>query len=159
LAYVLIVPLVLLVMGPLANDFATQYFHLQFGWIPWAVLIGAVPFALTLIGVKLSSDSSVILGAIEIVIFVALSLWLIVKGDHPSIQATFSAHGSLERGLAGWQGILHGMIFSFLAFAGFESSAPLAEEAREPRRTVPLAIVLATLCIGVFYVFCSYAAV
>src|SRR6476620_6093562 len=51
------------------------------------------------------------------------------------------------------------MIFAFLAFAGFESAAPLAEEARNPQRTVPRAIVLATLCIGVFYVFCSYAAV
>jgi amino acid transporter len=51
------------------------------------------------------------------------------------------------------------MIFAFLAFAGFESSAPMAEEARDPRRTVPRAIVLATLFIGLFYALCSYAAV
>src|SRR5262249_40946518 len=110
-------------------------------------------------GIKISSDSTVILGAIEIVIFIALSVWLITTGDHPSIGATFSPRASLEPGLGGWQGILHGMIFAFLAFAGFESAAPLAEEARDPRRTVPLAIVLATLSIGVFYAFCSYAAV
>jgi amino acid transporter len=159
LAYILIVPLVLLVLGPLADDFAGQYFHLAWGWIVWAVLIAAVPLALTLCGIKLSADSSVILGAIEIVIFLALSLWLILTHDHPSVTATFSANGSLERGLAGWQGILHGMIFAFLAFAGFESSAPMAEEARDPRRTVPRAIVLATFSIGLFYAFCSYAAV
>jgi amino acid transporter len=159
LSYVLVVPLVLLVLGPLADDFAGQHFHLAFGWIGWAVVIGVLPLALTLFGVKLSSDSSVILGAIEIVIFLALSIWLIVTRDHPPIQATFSPKGSLEAGLAGWQGLLHGMIFAFLAFAGFESSAPLAEEAREPRRTVPRAIVLATLSIGLFYCFCSYAAV
>jgi amino acid transporter len=159
LSYVLVVPLVLLVLGPLADDFANQHFHVAWGWALWAVLIGTIPLALTLFGVKLSSDSSVILGAIEIVIFLALSVWLILTGDHPSIQATFSPKGSLEPGLGGWQGLLHGMIFAFLAFAGFESSAPLAEEARQPRRTVPLAIVLATLCIGLFYVFCSYAAV
>ena len=40
------------------------------------------------------------------------------------------------------------MIFVFLAFAGFESSAPLAEEAHNPRRTVPRAILLATVLIG-----------
>src|SRR5437588_4339940 len=51
------------------------------------------------------------------------------------------------------------MIFAFLAFAGFESSAPLAEEAHNPRRTVPRAIFLAAVSIGVFYVFCSYAGV
>jgi amino acid transporter len=108
---------------------------------------------------KLSSDSTVVLGAIEIVIFLALSAWLVLTGDLLPIGAVFSSKGSLEAGIGGWQGILHGMIFAFLAFAGFESSAPLAEEAREPRRTVPLAIVLATLSIGLFYVFCSYAAV
>src|SRR4051812_1386266 len=159
LAYVLIVPLVLLVLGPLANDFASQHFQIQIGWISWAMAIILVPLALTLFGVKLSSDSTVILGAIEIVIFLALSIWLIATGDRPSLLATFSSKGSLEPGLAGWQGILHGMIFAFLAFAGFESAAPLAEETRDPRRTVPLAMVLATLCIGIFYVFCSYAAV
>src|ERR1051326_2083119 len=159
LAYVLVVPLVLIVLGPLADEFANQHFHLRLGWIVWAMLIALVPLVLTFFGVKLSSDSTVVLGAIEIAIFLALSVWLIVTGDHPSIEATFSAKGSLEPGLAGWQGILHGMIFAFLAFAGFESAAPLAEEAREPRRTVPLAIVLATVCIGIFYAFCSYAAV
>ena len=61
--------------------------------------------------------------------------------------------------LGSWQGILHGMIFAFLAFIGFESSAPLAEEAINPRRTVPRAIVLAAVSIGIFYVFCSYAGV
>jgi amino acid transporter len=159
LAYVLIVPLVLLVLGPLADDFVKQHFHVALGWLVWAVLIAVVPLALTFFGVKLSSDSSVVLGTIEIVILFVLSAWLIATGEHASIRETFSATGSLEPGLAGWQGILHGMIFAFLAFAGFESAAPMAEEARDPRHTVPRAIVLATLCIGVFYAFCSYAAV
>jgi amino acid transporter len=51
------------------------------------------------------------------------------------------------------------MIFVFLAFGGFESSAPLAEEARDPRRTVPRAILLATVCVGLLYPFCSYAGI
>src|SRR5580700_2347673 len=108
LSYVLIVPLVLLVLGPLVDDFASLHFHLTWGWIVWALLIAAIPLLLTFYGVKLSSDSTVILGAIEIVIFLALSVWLIVTRDHPSAAATFSAKGSLEPGLGGWQGILHG---------------------------------------------------
>src|SRR5215470_6628867 len=141
LAYVLIVLLVLLVLGSLADDFVKQHFHVALGWLVWAVLIAAVPLALTLFGVKLSSDSSVVLGAIEIVILLVLSAWLIATGEHVSIRETFSAVGSLEPGFAGWQGILHGMIFAFLAFAGFESAAPMAEETRDPRHTMPRAIV------------------
>ena len=35
-----------------------------------------------------------------------------------------------------------------IAFGGFEGAAPLAEEARNPRRTIQRAVLLATLLIG-----------
>ncbi len=142
LAYVLIVPLVLLVLGPLADDFAGQHFHLAWGWIVWALLIGCAPLALTLSGLKLSSDSSVVLGESNIGV---LSCRLAYRCRRSPFAAGHFYSEGLEPGLAGWQGILHGMIFVFLAFSGFESSAPMAEEARDPRRTVPRAIILARL--------------
>jgi amino acid transporter len=49
------------------------------------------------------------------------------------------------------------MVFAILAFIGFEASAPLGEEARNPRRTVPRAVVGSAIAIGVFYVLCAYA--
>ena len=164
LTYLLIVPLQLLVLGPVMNAFAQQYFHLSFGangWAVWAMVFAVIVFGLTYFGIKISADTSVVLGAIEITIFTALAIWLIVTAGKGNTLATFNPASSLEKGpiLGNWQGVLHGMIFAFLAFAGFESSAPLAEEAHNPRRTVPRAIVLAAISIGVFYVFCSYAGV
>ena len=162
LTYLLIVPLQLLVLGPVMDGFAQQYFHLSFGangWAVWAMVFAVIIFGLTYFGIKISANASVILGAIEIAVFVVLAAWLIVTAGNGNTAAAFSPSSSLEKGLGGWQGILHGMIFAFLAFAGFESSAPLAEEARNPRRTVPRAILLAAVSIGVFYVFCSYAGV
>jgi amino acid transporter len=73
--------------------------------------------------------------------------------------AAFNPASSQQPGLSGWQWVLFGMLFAFLAFSGFESSAILGEESHNPRRTVPRAILLATILIGVFYVFCSYAGV
>jgi amino acid transporter len=164
LTYLLIVPLQLLVLGPVADGFVNQYFHLSFGpngWAVWAMIFAVIVFGLTYFGIKISADAGVILGAIEIGVFVLLSIWLIVTAGSSNTAATFNPASSLESGsvLGSWQGILHGMIFAFLAFAGFESSAPLAEEALHPRRTVPRAIILAAVSIGVFYVFCSYAGV
>ncbi len=164
LAYLLVVPLQLLVLGPVADGFVNQYFHLSFGpngWAVWAMIFAVVIFGLTYFGIKVSADAGVVLGAIEITVFVVLSLWLIVTAGSGNTAATFNPASSLESGsvLGSWQGILHGMIFAFLAFIGFESSAPLAEEAINPRRTVPRAIVLAAVSIGIFYVFCSYAGV
>jgi amino acid transporter len=164
LAYLLIVPLQLLVLGPVADGFVNQYFHLSFGpngWAVWAMIFAVIIFCLTYFGIKISADVGVVLGAIEIAVFVLLSIWLIVSAGSGNTAATFNPASSLESGpvLGNWQGILHGMIFAFLAFAGFESSAPLAEEAHNPRRTVPRAILLAAVSIGIFYVFCSYAGV
>ena len=163
LAYLLIVPFQLLVLGPVADSFVRQYFHFTAlganGWVFWAMLFAVVVFALTYFGIKLSADVSVVLGVIEISVFVLLSIWLIVNAGSGNTLATFNPASSSLSGLGGWQGILKGMIFVFLAFAGFESSAPLAEEAHNPRRTVPRAILLATVLIGIFYVFCSYAGV
>ncbi len=164
LTYLLIVPLQLLVLGPVMDSFARQYFHLSFGangWAVWGMVFAAIVFGITYFGIKVSADTSVVLGAIEIGVFTLLAIWLIVTAGNGNTLAAFNPASSLEKSplLGGWQGILHGMIFAFLAFAGFESSAPLAEEAHNPRRTVPRAIVLAAISIGVFYVFCSYAGV
>jgi amino acid transporter len=164
LTYLLIVPLQLLVLGPVADQFANQYLHLSFGpngWAVWAMIFAVIVFVLTYFGIKISADAGVILGTIEIAVFVILSLWLIITAGSNNTAATFNPSSSLESGsvLGPFQGVLHGMIFAFLAFAGFESSAPLAEEAHDPRSTVPRAILLATIVIGVFYVFCSYAGV
>jgi amino acid transporter len=51
-----------------------------------------------------------------------------------------------------------GMIFCLLAFIGFEAAAPLGEETREPRRTIPRAVVWSAILVGLFYVFNYYAA-
>lgn len=159
LTYLLIVPLQLLVLGPVADAFTQTYFGFSWGWAAWAVIFAVVIFGLTYFGIKISADASVILGAIEIGVFVVLSLWLIVSAGSSNTAATFNPASSADPSLGGWTGILHGVIFAFLAFAGFESSAPLAEEAHHPRRTVPRAIILAAICIGLFYVLCSYAGV
>src|SRR6266571_2893744 len=163
LAYLLIVPFQLLVLGPVADDFVRRYFHFTAlgsnGWIFWAMLFAVVIFGLTYFGIKLSAEIGVVLGIIEISVFVLLSAWLIVTAGSGNTLAAFNPASSFKPGLGGWQGVLQGMIFVFLAFAGFESSAPLAEEAQNPRRTVPRAILLAAVLIGLFYVFCSYAGV
>src|SRR5207247_3070489 len=124
-----------------------------------ALIFAVLAFVLTFFGVRISTNAGIILGTLEIIIFVALSFWLIVSAGSGNTAATFNPASSLQPGLGGWQGVLFGMIFAFLAFSGFESAAPLAEESQNPRRTVPRAILLAALCIGIFYVFCSYAGV
>lgn len=160
--YQLFIPLTLLVLGPVTDSFLSSTFHLSLGpngWIVWALVFAAIAFALTFFGIKISADVGIVLGALEIGIFGVLSIWLIVTAGSGNTVAAFNPASSQQPGLGGWQGVLFGMLFAFLAFSGFESSAHLGEESLNPRRTVPRAILLATICIGAFYVFCSYAGV
>jgi amino acid transporter len=49
-----------------------------------------------------------------------------------------------------------GVVFGFLSFAGFEAAATLGEEAREPRRTIPRAILGTAIFGGVYFVFVTW---
>jgi amino acid transporter len=128
-------------------------FHYGGQWWIWVVLMTVIVFLLTYRDVRLSTTAGVILGAFEIGIFAALSLWMLLSnaGDlnlQPFDPANASGH---------WSGVFKGMVFAILAFIGFEAAAPLGEEARHPRRTVPRAVVGSAIAIGLFYVLCSYA--
>jgi amino acid transporter len=61
-------------------------------------------------------------------------------------------------GFTGMSGVIAGSVYTILAFIGFEAAAPLAEEAKDPRRTIRLAVIYSCLAIGVFYILTTYAA-
>src|SRR5262252_5632049 len=44
LTYLLIVPLQLLVLGPVADGFTQQYFGFSWGWAPWTVIFAVIIF-------------------------------------------------------------------------------------------------------------------
>lgn len=58
-----------------------------------------------------------------------------------------------------WAGILMGGFIAFYAFIGFEDIVNVAEEVRNPRHTLPRAIILALIIITLFYLLVSVVAV
>jgi amino acid transporter len=147
---------VYLVFGNLvASTFESTWSWPAWIWAPAVVLIGVVVWYLVYVGIKISTEAGVLLGIFEIVVFVALALTLIVKaGGHNSIQV-FGLQYHNDKGLGS---VFPGMIYAVLAFIGFEASAPLGEEAENPRRTIPRAVIYSCLLIGAFYLLCYYAA-
>jgi amino acid transporter len=121
-------------------------------WWIWVLVAAAIVFFLTYRDVRLSTNAGVILGIFEIGVFLALAVWMLLS-NHWVIQSFNPSHA--EAGT--FNGVFKGMVFAILAFIGFEASAPLGEEAKEPRRTVPRAVVYSCLSVGLFYVVCSYA--
>jgi amino acid transporter len=121
-------------------------------WLVLAVVCGLIVWFLTYRGIEISTRTGVVLGIIEIVIFLGVSLLLLLNAKNPVNSAVFiPADGNFKPAF-------QGMVFCILAFVGFEAAAPLGEETREPRSTIPRAIILSCLLIGLFYIFCYYAA-
>ncbi len=59
----------------------------------------------------------------------------------------------------GFTGIIIAFVLSFFAFIGFESMANVAEEVRNPKKTIPRAIILSVIISTLIYVFVSLAVV
>ena len=121
-------------------------------WLPLAVLCGLVVWFLVYRGISISTRVGVALGLIEIGIFLLVSVLLVINAGSRNTLAVFVP------GEAGLLPALQGMVFCLLAFVGFEAAAPLAEETRDPKRTIRQAVIWSAILIGLFYVFCYYAA-
>jgi amino acid transporter len=121
-------------------------------WLPLAVLCGVIVWWLTYRGISISTRVGVVLGVIEIAIFLVVSALLVVNaGGRNTLSVFIPPDGNV---LPAFQG----MVFCLLAFVGFEAAAPLGEEAEDPKRTIPRAVVLSCVLIGLFYIFNYYAA-
>jgi amino acid transporter len=59
----------------------------------------------------------------------------------------------------GWAAVGYGIVFAALSFAGFEGATTLGEETRNPRRSIPTAVIGTVITAALFYVFVSYAQV
>ncbi|HUY45746.1 MAG TPA: APC family permease [Streptosporangiaceae bacterium] len=125
-------------------------------WWPWALAGAVIVLAAGFYGIRTSARLGTVLGASEIGVFVVLAVFLLVHAGSHNTLSVFTTRYT-PSGFRGISGVIGGSVYTILAFGGFEGAAPLAEEARDPRRTIPRAVLLATLLIGVLYVFTTYA--
>jgi amino acid transporter len=160
-AYTLLTALVepLLVLILAATLAASPPFNQAPGlWWIYAVAAIGIVFILGYTGIRTSSAANVILGVFELGVFLVLSIWLIfVAGGHNTL-GVFSTTYANAPGYHGLNGVIVGMVFTVLAFSGFEASAPLAEEARAPRRTIGRAVILSLLVVVAIELVSIYAA-
>ncbi|GLX00512.1 APC family permease [Microtetraspora sp. NBRC 16547] len=128
------------------------YLHSQFPAVPqWAFTLGAllVVLALNILGITVMSRVNVLVVGVSVVlilVFVALSLKHL--GGHPS-PAPFAP-------FTPGAGVFSGAAVLALSFLGFDAVSTLSEEARDPRRDIPRAIVLTTLIGGLLFILVAW---
>lgn len=104
-----------------------------------------------------------IVGVLESLAFAALLTVIEVVGLCLVIWAGFEAPAveawSLPLPEPEWGGVAAATIFAFFAFIGFDDMVNMAEEAREPERTMPKSILWALAITALLYALVSLAAV
>lgn len=159
-AYFTFIPFLALLIGFLLAGTFADSLHVSYDlvWIVGSLLGIVVVFVINYLGIRFNTRVGVLLGLLEMVVFIVLSLTLIMQAGPVNKLGLFNGQYSTVPGFVGPAGIIGGSVYAILAFVGFEAAAPLGEEAQNPRRAITIAIVGSTLVVGLFYVFTNYAA-
>ena len=156
LAEPIVAPLSYLIFGSVLSSYLSANLSTpNWLWAPLAALAGAGVWVLVYRGIRVSTETGVALGAFEIFVFLALAITLIVAAGSNNTPSVFSPDTGNR---SGWGGVFAAMVYTVLAFIGFEASVPLGEEAKDPRRTIPRAVIFSCVLIGLFYLVCYYGA-
>ena len=149
-------PVATLTMAFLAKTVLEPSIKAEYGvdvpWWIWVVAGVALVVFFAYQGISISEKALIITGLIEIVIMVALAF----TGLASPGPGGFS-FGPLNPGNFGLAGNLFlGVVFSIFAFSGWESTGPLAEESKNPKRNVPIGLVGSVVILTIYFVFVTW---
>jgi amino acid transporter len=149
-------PVATLTMSILAKTVLEPSIKAEYGvtipWWIWVVAGVALVIFFAYQGIALSEKALIVTGVIEIVIMVALAFTGLASPGPGGFSLAPLNPGNF--GLAG--NLFLGVVFSIFAFSGWESTGPLAEESKNPKRNVPIGLVGSVVVLTVYFVFVTW---
>jgi amino acid transporter len=146
-------PVATLTMAYLAKTVLEPSIKAEYGvdipWWIWVIAGVALVIFFAYQGISISEKALIITGLIEIVIMVSLAFTGLASPGPGGFS--FGPLNPANFGLAG--NLFLGVVFSIFAFSGWESTGPLAEESRNPKRNVPIGLVGSVVILTIYFVF------
>jgi amino acid transporter len=102
---------------------------------------------------------SVLIASLLTLVEVGGLIWIMVVSSHAAADSARAWTDAVSLDIAAWQGALGAALLAFYAFIGFEDMVNVAEEVRDVRRNLPLAILLTLLISTLLYVLLMLIAV
>jgi len=124
-------------------------------WV-WDAILTVLLFVVLYLGVQISTRVQLTLALVSIAVVLIFFISVIAKlgGDNDLLKTLDPTPSP-----GGFSGVLFGVLYGVLIFVGFETAANLAEEAKEPKRAIPRAVLGAVVIVSIFYVIGSYVEV
>jgi amino acid transporter len=141
--------------GGLVAMTLAHYTSLNVPWEPLTVVLTLAAIWVTARGVKLSTAAVGVALVAQVAIMLAVCVIVLVEhGGHLSSVPFSWSHLS-----GGLTGLSRGFPLALYMFIGWENGPALAEECRDPKRTVPRALYLSIAIGTVLFVLFAYATV
>jgi amino acid transporter len=125
-------------------------------WLVIALAVIAVTSPIILRGIVASAKTALLFFLIEAGGLLLISLIILARSGG-AISAPLHSHGGTPGGWGGLAGITFATAVS--GFVGWENSAGLAEEIRNPRKVIPVAILGSIAIVAALYLVATWAAV
>lgn len=119
------------------------------GWLI-SVLFLALVWLAAYRDIRMSSRVALVLEGVSISIIVVITAIVVAR------HGTIIDPVQLNIAKLPFGGVMSALAFAVFSFVGFESAATLAKETRDPERTVPLAVNLSAVLVGIFFVLMAY---
>jgi basic amino acid/polyamine antiporter, APA family len=131
--------------------------HLRYDYVGFLVIMAIT--TILVIGIKESANFTtaiVILKVAVVCMFIALATaFLVSHGWKPNYWHPFIPANTGERGHFGWSGILRGAGVVFFAYIGFDAVSTAAQEAKNPKKDMPVGILVSLVICTVLYILVS----
>ncbi len=131
--------------------------HLKYDYIGFLVIMAIT--TILVIGIKESANFTtaiVILKVAVVCMFIGLAVaFLYSHGGQPNHWHPFIPPNTGTRGEFGWSGILRGAGVVFFAYIGFDAVSTAAQEAKNPKKDMPLGILGSLVICTVLYILVS----
>jgi amino acid transporter len=153
--YTVAITAVFTMSGGLVAATLSHYTSWHPWWGPFSLVLTAAAIWLTARGVKLSTAAvgGAVLVQVAIMVVVCVMVLVDQRADLSGIPFSW-AH--LNGGLAG---LSAGFPLALFMFIGWENGPALAEESRDPRRTIPRALYISVAVAAALLVFFAYATI
>ncbi len=132
-----------------------HYSSWHLAWEPLSLVLTVGAIWLTARGVRLSTTAVGLAVLAQVAIMLAVCVVVLVD-RHAHISATPFSWSHLKGGLAG---LSAGFPLALYMFIGWENGPALAEESRDPKKTIPRALYLSVAIATALFVFFAFATV
>ena len=148
-----------LVIGLLGSQVFSSYVNLAVPWWVVSLVALALIFTLNVLGIRITTRVQLTLSALSVIPLLILAVAIIAHGGASgnTLQAFNPANVPSVPTSVPAAGIFPGILFAITLFIGFEASASLGEETRDPRRSIPTAVIGTVVITGIFYLLMIYA--